>query len=1132
MNTAEIPDREQRAQALDVSRSFIVQAPAGSGKTELLIQRYLSLLSLVNEPEEIIAITFTNKAAAEMRNRVLEALDKAEGEVPERSHEKITWDLARKVAAHDLERGWTLRQSPGRLRIQTIDSFCSGLTSQLPLLSAFGGKPGISDNPQELYKEAARNAISHLEQDQGWGDAVATLLRHLDSDVPKLERLLVSMLEKRDQWIRHIVSEDEEWLRRRELEQALEDIVEQALGRLADSLPRNLISEIMKHARFAADNLKADGAEKAVLACQDMQVMPSASCEDVPLWQGLANLLLTDAGGVRERLTKTEGFPTDNQNGKQFCKQMKVDFSSLLKEIQNHPVFISMLHRTRTLPAMRYTEQQWQVLRALFLFLKIALAELRLVMAEHGEVDFIEMALGANRALGSDDNPTDLAMALDYRIQHILVDEFQDTSHGQFELLRLLTRGWSPEDGRTLFVVGDPMQSIYRFREAEVGLYLRSRLEGIGGIALTPLTLSVNFRSESGIVEWINQAFSTVFPPLEDVVTGAVTYAESTAFHPAVGGPAVQVHPYRRQDDAAEAGLVMELARDALRGADNDTVAILVRNRNHLAAIIPELKQAGLAFQAVKVESLAQRPLISDLLALTRALLHPADRISWLAILRAPWCGLTLNDLHALAGADHNLSIWELLQAPERHAGLSLDGQVRLQRVVTVLEQGLRQFRRRPLRDLVEGAWLALGGAASVRHETELEEARMFFDLLEQHDHGGDIDDFAALDAALNDLYAPADVLADGRLQLMTMHGSKGLEFDHVIIPGLGKRPKPDDPRLMYWFERNTSGGGADLLLAPIKGSDAKDDPIYEYLRGLLTEKDQLEHGRLLYVAATRARKRLHLLGHTGYDLDKETPKEPIKGSLLNSLWKAHVVREQFIRIAPDVLQGNPEVDDKTATKSIRRLPPDWRLPEAEFISPIPEIVHDAPTEAMDLDILEFDWATETARHVGTLVHRYLQRIARDGLELWNEQRITAQQPSFEHALTNLGVARTELEQAKTRVKAALVATLSDERGRWVLSGQHQDARSEYALSAIRGERLVNIRVDRTFIDAEGVRWIIDYKTGAHAGPDMDEFLDRERERYRAQMERYAAVFRQMEDRQIRLGLYFPLLSGWRSWGL
>ncbi len=1122
-----IQDQDQREQALDIERSFIVQAPAGSGKTELLIQRYLRLLAVVNEPEEIIAITFTKKATSEMRSRILKALESTNEPEPEHAHERLTWSLAGAVLKRNQERGWSLQQSPRRLRIQTIDALCSGITSQLPLLSTLGGKLDPLERAEKIYQEAARAAIRHLEQGREWGDGVATLLGHLGNDISRLEGLLVNMLSKRDQWLRHVVSDGDEWLRRQELERALENIVDDALINMVDCTPVNYTAEILRHARYAAANIRDDGKEKDVLSCLDIQEMPTASSVAMPQWIGLADLLLTKDGKLRKRVNKNDGFPTDSDQGKPFCKQMKESFSALLDDLQAHPEFINMLAQTRALPPIIYTEQQWQVMQALFLVLKIAVAELRVVMAEQGEVDFIEMAQGANAALGADDAPTDLAMALDYRIQHILVDEFQDTSYGQYELLRKIIRGWEPDDGRTMFVVGDPMQSIYRFREAEVGLYLKARQYGIENVQLIPLTLSVNFRSQQGVVQWVNQVFRQVLPGYEDIGMGAVTYVDSTPFHPEGKQLPVQVHPWLGRDDLAEAREIRGLIEAVQRDDPDDKIAILVRSRTHLAEIILELKRAGLRFQALDVEPLAQRPVIYDLISLTRALLHPADRIAWLAILRAPWCGLSLEDLEALTGRDRKLTIWELIQQPERERELTSDGEARLQRISSILEQNLSRHRRVPLRDLVEGTWVALGGPAVVRSETEIEEAQILFDLLELFDQGGDIDDFAELDKALKDLYAPPDIEADERLQLMTIHAAKGLEFDRVIIPGLGKRSRVDDSRLMYWLERNSSGGVSDLLLAPIKGADEKEDPIYRYLHSLVKQKDRLEDGRLLYVAATRAKKQLHLLGHI--EQGKDGPRDPDKSSLLASLWPASEIRAEFQRLCFDEKVVEQQATD-LISHPIRRLPLQWLFPESELESPLPKISPDPVPDSIQLELVEFDWASETARHVGTLVHRYLQRIARDGTELWDRQRIGSLHSAFGNALLHLGVPRSELDGAVSRVDAALSQAMADEKGSWILSDQHQDAKSEYALSSSHNRKLVNIIIDRTFIDAEGTRWIIDYKTGVHEGPDMEEFLDREQERYSGQMERYAAIFEKMEDRPIKLGLYFPLMSGWRSW--
>jgi len=587
MSSTQIQDQGEREQALKTDCSFIVQAPAGSGKTELLIQRYLRLLSQVEEPEEIIAITFTRKAATEMRNRVLEALDQAQEPEPEQQHARLTWRLAGNALQRDVTLGWDIQNSPTRLKIQTIDSLCSGLTRQLPLLSSFGGQPSIIQEPQELYYEAARAAIRHLEQGREWGDAVATLLGHLGNNIPRLEELLVSMLAQRDQWLRHVVVDGDEWLKRQELEQALERVVEQALGELAESTPQEFSSEILKLARFAASNLREDGKpDHAVLACLDLEQMPTANSEDSRQWCGLADLLLTNGGQPRKTINKNTGFPTTNDQGKQFCKQMKQGFAALMDSLQAYPGFICKLAQVRGLPPLEYSEEQWQVMQALFLFLKIAVVELRLVMAARGEVDFIEMALGARSALGTDEIPTDLAMSLDYRIRHILVDEFQDTAYGQFQLLQQLTSGWEPDDGRTLFVVGDPMQSIYRFREAEVGLYLKARLEGIGNIRLVPINLCVNFRSQQVVVDWVNTVFQQVFPVQEDMATGAVSYSASSPFHLESMEAAVRVHPFIGRNDAAEAVRVRELIESA-QTDHSGSVAVLVRTRSHLAAIIP-----------------------------------------------------------------------------------------------------------------------------------------------------------------------------------------------------------------------------------------------------------------------------------------------------------------------------------------------------------------------------------------------------------------------------------------------------------------------------------------------------------------------------------------------------------------
>jgi hypothetical protein len=172
----------------------------------------------------------------------------------------------------------------------------------------------------------------------------------------------------------------------------------------------------------------------------------------------------------------------------------------------------------------------------------------------------------------------------------------------------------------------------------------------------------------------------------------------------------------------------------------------------------------------------------------------------------------------------------------------------------------------------------------------------------------------------------------------------------------------------------------------------------------------------------------------------------------------------------------------------------------------------------------------ETARHVGTLVHRVLMHVGREGLSQWPSERIVASRAAFATALAQLGVPQSELASVVERTIAALTRTLADERGRWLFAPDQQEAQAELALSAVVDDRIASVVLDRTFVDAQGRRWIVDFKTSAHEGGDIDAFLDREVARYRDSLDRYARIWQLREPGTIMLGLYFPLLGGWREW--
>ena len=1128
-------DQQTRARVLNPGQSFIVQAPAGSGKTELLVRRYLRLLAVVDAPEEIVAITFTRKAAAEMRNRIIESLNSGENAgIADKEGADAGAQARRKLAAQalarDRELNWRLEQNPARMRIQTIDSFCTGLTQQMPLLSALGGQPEIIEDAEDLYREAAANTLKQMDEGSpretgpdGGETAIETLLAHLDNDLPRARDMLVEMLKKRDQWLRHLVGRRPD---RKALEDALNHIVETTLTAALEHLPDELMAEFTACLRYATGNL--DDAPYII------EELPGTRGADLDCWQFIVSLCLTGKGDWRQRVSVREGFPPGETG-----RDMKHRFQSLLAGFADDERLTELFPEIRALPPTSYSDREWRVLQALFELLVLANAQLHMLFAERNQVDFTGLSLAALRALGPEDSPTDLALYLDYRIRHILVDEYQDVSINQYELLEKLTAGWSMEDGHSLFLVGDPMQSIYRFREAEVGVFLATwERQRIGQVPVQPEQIEANFRSDRALVDWVNGAYRAVLPDEPDIARGAVSFTPSTGFRDLPGENGVHVHPIlihgRGQDrsrvDAQEAELVLEQINSIRNVSNAESIAIIVRSRPHLKSIITLLTRHEVLFQAVEIEQLETRPVIQDLLALTRALHHPADRIAWLALLRAPWCGLKLADLLALVTNARNDTIWHCLQNEQRFATMSEDGQRRAARMREVLEQAVARQGRMPLRRRVESAWLNLGGPATLEAPTDLRNAGRFFELLEELEQGGDLRSPGELVNRVEGLYARADTRADDTLQVMSIHRAKGLEFDHVILPGLARRSRSDDPQLLLWSE-NPYPAGSELLLAPVKASDEDNSPVYDFIRGLEKKKQYHEEGRLLYVAATRARKQLHLIGSANVDDDGELAPPP-GNTLLAQLWPAVEAdfRAQLEQQAP---QAEPAaVPAEIQEPALRRLAADWQLP-----APPPSMrwsgLSGAGPEQQGADdtngMIEYQWAGRTIMHVGTVVHRYLQAMATEGIGSWNAGKIEDQRHNYLESLRALGVPEDELETAGGRVEQALTSVLEDPRGQWVLAAR-EGQKNEYALSGIYGGNVVNIIIDRTFIDENGVRWIVDYKASRHESGDVDEFLDLQQERYREQLEKYAGIMSALDDRPIRLGLYFPLLRGWREW--
>lgn len=853
-------DQFIREQALDPSQSFIVQAPAGSGKTALLMQRFLALLGTVAIPEECLAITFTRKAAFEMRDRIMAALTRAEDPIPpEEPHALKTWMLAKKVMNRSDALDWDLLENANRLKIQTIDAFCASLARGMPILSRLGSSPEVIEEAEPLYLAAAKALLESLDTEDAWSEAVRHLIFHLDNQLSLAQRLLADLLSHRDQWLPYIgrTMRPEEW--RAILESGLQSAIEEALQTVQSVVPKIPLSlELKELASFAASQALYSNPESSIAGIRADEE------STVEYWLGLADLLLTEEGAWRKTVTQKQGFPApsgaDNKTDKETYQYQKNRMLDVLKELDVYPEFKAALYSLKNCPSAQYSDEQWTLVKSLIQLLPILNVHLHLVFQEQGKVDFTEVALAANRALGHTEAPTDLALVLDNKIHHILVDEFQDTSISQFTLLQKLTAGWMPNDGRTLFLVGDPMQSIYRFRQAEVGLFLAVKKQGIHELPIQPLTLTMNFRSDPKLVMCLNAVFKEAFPKKDDIASGAIRFTASFAHKLPKMTSAFSVIEMQEEEAKQEAKHIVELILEARSVDPKGSIAILVRSRSHLQDIIPGLRENGIPYQGVNLEPLSNRSVIQDLRSLTQALLHLGDRIAWLSILRCPWIHLSLNDILILAQNAQSTPIWSALN---RYVGLELSasGQAILERCVPILKQAIMNRDRDPLRTWIWDTWIALKGHEWLYNEHSVQDAETFFETLDKLEQQENIKEPGVLEASMQSLYFKSKQHDPDAIQIMTIHKSKGLEFDTVILPGLGRQPKAADSPLLLWEERATREALHYLIFAPIKGVGDQSDPIYSYLKRQKQKAEHFEALRLLYVASTRARQRLYWVG-------------------------------------------------------------------------------------------------------------------------------------------------------------------------------------------------------------------------------------------------------------------------------
>jgi ATP-dependent exoDNAse (exonuclease V) beta subunit len=1023
------------------------------------------------------------------------------------------------------------------------------------------------------------------------------LLLWRDNNWAEMEEQLVEMLGVRDRWMHGFVLEREpdwEGLRER-LERPFARAVRDALTALDQSLSQlpGACEEALELARFGC--AQTDGILHRELAeLADFPTGPfrgSDSLEEArTAYLCLSALLLTGGGTFRKAVNKSHGFPADRKRE----KQRMLDLIDSLRAI---PGLEASLASVPSLPPIRYTDDEWAIVRACFTVLARAAAELRVVFAEAGTVDFIEVAQIAQRVLQGDDGwPTDAAIAVADGIRHLLVDEFQDTSRRQHQLLASLIAAWDDRAGRTGFAVGDPMQSIYFFRDADAELFPRVTEIGLEIPNAEPflfefVPLEANFRTAAPLVNRLNEVFEKVFagndgsgvgfasalPAREDDLGFRqhfelhLDFVERKAQRKTADSEEEDEREAARDAQAREIVALIESHMDRVREAQMQggkyRIAVLGRARTALAPIAAALHEAAIPFRAVDLESLSARPEVLDALSLARALLNPYDRVAWLGVLRAPWCGLALDDLHTLVSADDR----ELMSRPvsellaERRMLLSEAGRHAAGRVLDEWNSMPALRAAEPTTSTgtwLQQVWLRLGGGACV-DATGRANLDLLWSCLDKLPAGEPDLLGPALKAALAKLTAlpDPDASGDAGVQLMTIHKSKGLEFEVVIVPDMQAGSMRGTRKMLSWLERglaepDESGDITEFLIAPFQPKGADRSTAKKWVDEVYNERESQETRRILYVAATRAREELHLFARPSYKVESNgewSLNEP-KNSLLATAWPAleDEVRARFDEWkAAAMVAGETEIESIAASGESNLLV----MPTAAK----PTLLHRLPLDYEPMQGMSFAArATEApilgagglyARHEGGLlsralgnaVHMLLEELTRlRGTQEWEPARAALRrfEPRMAAEVRAKGVEAAQAASIAAEALRLALAASHEAIGQWILS-PHTEAASEASWAGMVAGNLRTVRVDRVFkagrfpiVAGADCWWIVDYKTAHTEDLATEAGLPRLRDLFAPQIEAYAQVLRNLhgDDALIRAGLYYPRMLAFDWW--
>ena len=1051
--TQQPSDHQVRKKALGQG-SFIVQAPAGSGKTSLLVKRFLNRLLDVKSPKEVLALTFTNKAAAEMAQRLKEAL---EGKSKDNEIKKIV----EKISKHALKNKWD-EGYIDTLMVMTIDKLALRLIKQTPILSSSGVNFLTDEDPDDLYRETIRETITSNAENH-------LLFKYFDYDYHKLTEQLLALISKRDQWL-PIVSG---------LLRSNDKNIEEIYGTyytnelniwVEEKIKPNFTNEDLKELEiivsYLADNKNIDRKDKL------------RSSINYEFWFYIRDLILTKSGKqIRKKIDTSSGFPATNVG-----KEIKERLLKLIKLKNNKfNILIDFFNVTYH----KNIVDIYPLITPFCLLLIDMVTRLNEKFKERRIIDFTQIMGNAVEAL----RDTHLPLILDQNISHILVDEFQDTNESQLIFIELLTQNFAGNPDKSFFAVGDPMQSIYRFRKAEVEIFSRVQKSGISDLKLTSLFLKVNFRSNKNIIDWLNNSFSKAFPLIDDSDEGSVPYSscESSNNNLEGGMELIALTCDTKSKTAqyeAEALYVLNLIKDTRKSNPDASIAVLTRSKAHLNELITLInkKDSSIPIDAIEMSKILSNQTFQDILCLTKALFDFSDRTNWIAALKSPWCGLSINDLVLLFEKDHKSLVWELINNIDNTSRLDKNSARRLRSFVEVIRENIQYRGRISHRYFVEGIWRQLNGEESMVDSNDIQNIDLFLELLEEASEILSVD-FIKLERLIENKFISKTSIQKNSIKFLTIQRSKGLEFDHVIIPNLNKRTRNEESDLVL-YDKST-------LSIKNPGNDKNLHSYHAYKERKRLDNEKI---RLLYVAMTRAKNKCYLIGTVKKEGDLVIPNS---GTFMNILWP--FFSDKFTEIR------TPE-DENSFEKFIPKL----RRLNDNFYSGDKRYKRSIDTE--ELSFCYPNMSTDIQRFTGNIVHKYLEIIVKKQLDI---DKILCNKLDYTESLyLGKNFKKKDIKIGLNLVKKSLEMLKKTSDGRWILNRYLAD-NSEVSYFLESNNITTQHIPDRSFIEND-IQWIIDYKTPF--SPIKN--LAAEAKKHLPQLRSYETIFKE-NKRVIQKAIYF-----------